>query len=433
MKRIGTGLVFLLLAIASPAQADDVLRIEITEGVVGAAPIAVVPLAWQGRGQPPELVSRIIEANLARSGRFSPLDEQQFPQQPDAPNDVDFRRWREAGAEHVLVGRYGPASGGGYEVRFHLLDVLRESQLAAYRIPAPEDGLRRAAHRISDIVYEAILDEPGAFDTRIAYILAAQKDGDTEYRLMIADSDGHNAQPVLVSRQPLMSPAWSPDGRRLAYVSFEGRRSQVIVQNLITGERERVSARPGINGAPAWSPDGERLALALSEGSHVDIHVLDMDTRELTRVTRGGAINTEPAWSPDGQQLAFTSDRGGRPQVYVHDFSENRVRRLTFEGSYNARPRFSPDGEILAMVHGRQGRFMIGALDLDGGGLRVLSDGPLDESPDFSPNGAMIIHASQRGGRGELATVSVDGQVRQRLSVAEGEVREPAWSPLRSR
>ncbi len=423
----------LLLALIAPVQGSDVLRIEITEGVVGAAPIAVVPFAWEGRGQAPEAVAGIIEANLARSGRFSPLDGRQFPQQPSSPNDVNFRRWREAGVDHVLVGRYGPASGGGYEVRFHLLDVLRESQIAAYRIPAPEAGLRRAAHRVSDIVYEAILDEPGAFDTRIAYILAAQDDGRPEYRLMIADSDGYNARPILVSRQPLMSPAWSPDGRRLAYVSFEGRRSQVMVQDLGSGERERVSSRRGINGAPAWSPDGRRLALALSEGGNVDIYVMDMDSRDLRRITRDSAINTEPSWSPDGRQLAFTSDRGGPPQIYTYDFEKNEIRRLTFEGRYNARPRFSPDGETLAVVHGRDGRFTIAAVDLRGGGVRILSGGPLDESPDFSPNGAMIIHASRRGDRGELATVSVDGQVRQRLSMAEGQVREPAWSPLRSR
>lgn len=422
-----------LLVPLMPVQASDVLRIEITEGVVGAAPIAVVPFTWEGRGRPPEVVDTIIEANLARSGRFSPMARANLPQQPDSPGDVNFRRWREAGMDHVLIGRYQPASDGGYEVRFHLLDVLREQQLAAYRIPAPEGGLRRAAHRISDLVYEAILEEPGAFDTRVAYILAAQNNGRPEYRLMIADSDGHNARPILVSRQPLMSPAWSPDGGQLAYVSFEGRRSQIMVQDLRTGERERVSAQRGINGAPAWSPDGRRLALALSDGGSVNIHVLDMRSREMTQITRSSAINTEPSWSPDGRRLAFTSDRGGRPQVYAYDFDENRISRLTFEGRYNARPRFSPDGETLAVVHGREGRFMIGAMDLRGGGLRILSEGPLDESPDFSPNGAMIIHASRRGGRGELATVSVDGQVRQRLTMADGEVREPVWSPLRSR
>ncbi len=429
MKRIGLSLALLLLPLSA---ASDVLRIEIVEGVTGAAPIAVV-LEWEGRGQPPQAVDEIINANLARTGRFSPLKADAFPQRPSSPGDVNYRRWREAGVDHLLIGRYGPREGGGYEVRFYLLDVLRESQLVAYRIPAPSDGLRRVAHRVSDIAWEAVTGQAGAFDTRLAYVNAREVDGAQEYRLMVADSDGHNARPIVVSRQPLMSPAWSPDGRQLAYVSFEGRRSQVVVQDLATGERERVSTRAGINGAPAWSPDGRRLALALSDSGDVNIHVMDMASRELTRLTRGSAIDTEPAWSPDGERLAFTSDRGGAPQVYEYNFDNAQVRRLTFDGGYNARPRYRADGRSLAVVHGHRGRYMIGAVDLDSRSLRLLSEGPLDESPDFAPNGAMVIYAARRGGQGELATVSFDGQARQRLSSAEGEVREPAWSPLRSR
>ncbi len=425
---LATAAATLLLVLVGVARAE--LTIEITRGAEGALPIAVVPFGTQGP-PPPVDVAQVIAEDLRRSGRFAPLERGDMIAFPHSGREVSFRDWRLLDVGSLVVGRV-LREGTGYRVQFQLFDVFRGIQLAGYSIPTEAGRLRRTAHQIADIVYETLTGEPGAFATRIAYVTVSRgPDGASRYVLTVADADGHDPRPVLRSRQPILSPAWSPDGRRLAYVSFEGGRSKVYVQELATGRREAVAAWPGLNSAPAWSPDGRRLALTLSKDGNPEIYVLDLQSRALRRLTRHLAIDTEPAWSPDGRHIVFTSDRGGGPQLYRIPAEGGRAERLTFEGRYNARAAYAPDGRRLALVHRERGRYRIAVLDLEDRTLQLLSDGPLDESPSFAPNGSMILYATQRDGRGTLAAVSVDGRVRQRLSAPEGDTREPAWSPFR--
>lgn len=412
--------------------ASAVLTITITQGVEGALPIAVVPFAWEGATRvPPEPLDAIIASNLRRTGRFNPLPRADMPGTPHEGTDIDFRDWRRLGVEAIVVGRLRARPDGGYVVEFQLFDVFKGLQLAGYSIPTPAADLRRTAHQISDIVYERLTGEPGAFATYIAYVVEERTAlGERRYTLAVADSDGHNPQVVLESAKPVLSPAWSPDGKRLAYVSFEGGNSEVYIQDLGTGRREKVAAFNGINSAPAWSPDGQRLALTLSRDGNPEIYVLDLETRALRRLTTNAAIDTEAQWAPDGASLVFTSDRGGRPQIYRIAAEGGRPQRVTFEGDYNARARYSPDGERLVVVHGRRGSYHIAVLDVRTGALRILSDALLDESPSIAPNGALIIYATQDAEGSALAAVSMDGRVRQRLSAQEGQLREPAWSPF---
>ncbi|MDJ0870476.1 MAG: Tol-Pal system beta propeller repeat protein TolB [Gammaproteobacteria bacterium] len=433
MRKIVVGCSILgLFAMLWVAPVQAVLTIKITRGIEGALPIAVVPFAWEGgsAGAPLD-VADIVAADLRRTGRFAPLPERDLPGRPSDGSQVDFRDWRRLGTENLVVGRLKAQPNGNYQVQFQLFDVFRGVQLTGYSIPSTARDLRTTAHQISDIIYEKLTGDRGAFATRIAYVTQSKgPDGNKRYALEVADSDGYDPQSVLESAQPILSPAWSPDGNKLAYVSFETGQSAIYVQNLATGTRERVAGYPGINGAPAWSPDGRRLAMSLSREGNPEIHILDLDTRRLQRVTYNAAIDTEPAWSPDGRSLVFTSDRGGKPQIYRIAVTGGKAQRLTFEGSYNARASFSPDGARLTMVHGDQGAYRIGLLDLETNALRVLSDARLDESPSFAPNGTMIIYATNDDRGAALAAVSVDGRVHQRLTFQKGMVREPAWSPF---
>jgi TolB protein len=420
----------LVLALLVPAQAHAVLTIRITQGAEGAQPIAIVPFG-AGTATPPLDVAAVVAEDLARTGRFAPVPVADLPGRPQDGTQIDFRDWRRLGSENLVVGRVGLESAGQYGVQFQLFDVFKGQQLAGYAFSAREATLRRVAHKIADIIYERLTGERGAFATRVAYVTESRGPGGARrYALEVADSDGHGPHTVLDSGQPILSPAWSPDGRSLAYVSFEEGRSVVYTQDLATGRRTKVADFEGINSAPAWSPDGQRLALTLSREGNPDIYIMDLPSRELRRLTDNPSIDTEASWAPDGQSLVFTSDRGGRPQIYRVASTGGPARRVTFEGDYNARARYSPDGKRLALVHGNRGRYRIAVLDLDTGALRVLTETRLDESPSFAPNGAMVIYASSEGGGGALDVVSVDGRVRQRLTAASGAVREPAWSPF---
>lgn len=416
-----------LLLVASAARA--VLTIEITQGLDVGIPVAVVPFGWTGPGQPPHSVSDIVEANLARSGRFRLLPRQDLPALPREDRDVSFPEWRLVKAEALIIGSVRQQQPGHYQVEFRLYDVFKGTQLAGFRYTVSGEMLRRVAHQISDIVYEKLTGEPGAFNTRIAYITKEDAPGGAVYRLQVADSDGHNPQTIVRSTEPMLSPAWSPDGRRLAYVAFENERTKVYIQNIADGRRELVAGFKGINSAPAFSPDGRQLALTLSRDGNPEIYVLDLGTRELRRLTHDPAIDTEPAWSPDGRHIVFTSDRSGRPQLYRMPAAGGGAERLTFEGTYNARASYSPDGRMLVLTSMHNGRFHIATLDLATRALQVLTDTPLDESPSFAPNGRMILYATELRGRGVLATVSSDGRVRQVYRFEQGDVREPAWSP----
>lgn len=402
------------------------LVIEITKGIEGAIPIAVVPFGAQTAL--PEDIAAIVSADLQRSGRFDPLRSQSYLDRPTTYGEINFTNWRALTADYIVVGRVEPAVGG-YRVQFELAEVFQGNQLLGLSFDVNESDLRRAAHRLSDLIYEKITGERGAFSTRIAYVLAERQIDRESYSLIVADADGYDPRVVLRSSEPVMSPAWSPDGSRLAYVSFEGRRAQIVVQDLYSGNRQIIADYPGINGAPAWSPDGRYLALTLSKDGNPEIYLYSLGRGGLARLTNTQAIDTEAAWAPDGSYIVFTSDRGGGPQLYRVDISGERPLRITFEGDYNADPAPSPDGRHLAMVHRRQGRFHIAVMDQQTNQLRILTDGGLDESPSFAPNGRMIIYATTQGGRGVLAAVSVDGRVQQSLVSQSGDVREPAWSP----
>ena len=429
---IWLGLVLLLSAQITLSE-EEILTIRITRSIEGAEPIAVVPFGWLGAGGSPERLAQIVADDLARTGRYVPIPYADLPSRPTHASEVEFGDWRILGAANLVIGRVAEPQPNLYQITFRLFDIFRARQVAGFEFPeVTRDELRRVAHRISDIIYEALTGERGAFDTRIAYITERRdEDGARHYSLRIADSDGHNPFTILDSTQPVLSPAWSPDGQRLAYVSYENREPRIFIQNLSTGERSLVSAFPGINGAPAWSPDGERLALTLSKDGNPEIYILDLASRRLRRVTLNSSIDTEPVWSPDGSMLAFTSDRSGRAQVYTVDVAAGKPVRLTFEGKYNARPRYSPDGSKLALVHQKEHEFRIAVLDLESGELRVLTETELDESPSFAPNGSMILYATIQNDISILAAVSTDGRMRQQLGVQQGAVREPAWSPYR--
>lgn len=415
------------LAYGRPAAA--VLTIEITKGADTGIPIAIVPFGWNGPVKPPVDIADVVQTDLLRSGRFSAVPPQDFVSHPKDDKDVVFKDWRIAKAEALLIGSVAPAGPGRYQIQFRLYDVFKQAQLAGLRYTVNANMLRSVAHQIADIVYEKLTGEPGAFNTRIAYVT---KEGakNAVYKLQVADADGHNPRTVVHSAEPLLSPSWSPDGKRLAYVSFEDGRPKVYVQTLADGRRDLIAEFKGINGAPAWSPDGQRLALALSKDGNAEIYIYRVAARELRRLTHDAAIDTEPSWSPDGRTLVFTSDRAGRPQIYRASADGGPAQRLTFEGDYNARASYSPDGKMLALVSGDRGRFHIATLQLETGALQVLTDTPLDESPTFAPNGRIILYASELRGRGVLASVSADGRVRQVFREEQGDVREPAWSPF---
>ena len=421
-----------LIAVSWPHTSHATLTIKITQGLEGAQPIAIVPFGLQqGSQPPPQDVARIIANDLTRSARFSPLPVGDLPSRPSTASAVNFSDFRILGTPNLVIGKVNRLANGRFKVEFRLFDVFRGAQLTGYELDARPDELRRIAHQMSDIIYEALTGERGAFDTRIAYVTELRSGGTSKYALNVADSDGFNPQVVLESKAPIVSPAWSPNGRQLAYVSFEGDRPRIFSQNLATGTRQVIAAFPGLNGAPAWSPDGKQMAMTLSKDGNAEIYVMDVDSRRLRRLTVGAAIDTEPAWAPDGKSLVFTSDRGGTPQIYRISATGGRATRLTFEGKYNSRATFAPDGKSLALVHGSKGTFRTAVLDLENKALLVLTKTTLDESPSFAPNGSMILYATSDAGGGTLAGVSTDGRVRQELGTQQGDVREPAWSPFR--
>jgi TolB protein len=414
-----------------PARAE--LQIEITSGVRDPIPIAIVPFA-NGAGSNVSLdVADVVQHDLQGSGRFRALPRDRMPATPTQADEVQAPNWKATGTDYVAVGRVSALDDGNLAVDFDLVNTLTGARLARQRFVGSPTALRNAAHRVSDAIYQKILGVRGAFATRISYVVVSGVAPALHYQLMVADQDGANAHLILDSRFPLMSPAWSPDGQWLAYVSFETKHSAIYVQLVKSGERRQVSARAGVNAAPAWSPDGKKLALTLGgSGGNPDIYVLDLGTQALTRITDDPAIDTEPEWAPDGRSLYFTSDRAGSPQIYqIAPQAGARPKRITFSGNYNARPRVSPDGTQLAMVTMDNGNYRIAVQDLSNAAVRVLSHGHLDESPSFAPNGATLIYSEREGNHGELATVSTDGLTGLRLKSGEGEViQDPAWGPF---
>ena len=433
-RRLGARLLGVVAACAGLANiAEAQLNITITEGQDAAVPIAVVPFGWQGSGPPAFDIAGVVSADLGSSGRFAPLATNEMVSRPTQAAQINFQEWRVLDADYLVIGTLTADTPDSFTATFQLFDVLRGQSLTGFRLQAARADLRRAAHRISDMIFEELTGIPGVFSTQIAYISRERRsDGTRQFRLIVSDADGENAQRVAESSQPLLSPSWSPDARRIAYVSFEGGSSAVYVQTLRTGTRERVSNRAGINSSPTFSPDGRMLALTLSRDSgNLDIHTLDLSTQVLRQLTTSDSIDTEATWAPDGRSIYFTSDRAGGPQVYrVGTEPGARAQRITFEGIYNARPRLSPDGTLIAVVYGQDNRYRIGVVNADTGDLQILTNGRLDESPSFAPNGAQIIYATQENGRGVLASVSTDGRIQTQIAAVAGDVLEPVWGPF---
>ena len=428
MRLVGQLLAGLVCATAVHAE----LQIDITKGVTDPIPIAIVPLVAAGPGASAFDFAAVVQRDLDGSGRFRTMAPRAMRTMPRRAAEVVAADWHADGEDYVLVGTVSAMAGARLSIECDLVNTLTGQRLGSTHAVANPANPRAAAHQLSDFVYQKIMGTRGAFATRIAYVAVDGAPPVQHFQLIVADSDGENAQVVLDSHQPIMSPAWSADGQWLAYVSFENRVSSIVVQQLRSGERQRVSARVGVNGAPAWSPDGRRLALTLSgSGGNLDIYVLELATQALTRITDDPAIDTEPAWSVDGGNLYFTSDRSGGPQIYRTDVAvHQRVQRITFDSPYNARPRPSPDGRSLALVSREGSDYRIAVQDLASGSVRVLTRGSLDESPSFAPNGMGIIYAGRVGGRGTLETVAIDGEVSQRLKSDRGDVREPVWGPF---
>lgn len=430
MKRLLIAFVAGLLAVSSAANAE--LVIEITEGVDNPTAIAVVPFAWQGAGSAPEDIAAVVDGDLARSGQFAPVDRADMLSRPSTQADVFYRDWRAIDSKYIVLGRVSVADQ--MRIEFELFDVTRQKRVYKGVVSGPPSEARMLAHQLADAVYEELTGIPGAFATRLVYVSVTRVPGGKDYsRLTLADSDG--ARPIVLfeSREPVLGPTWSPDGKHIAYSSFESGRPAIYRQELTTGAREQLTNFKGINSSPSWSPDGKTMAMVLSKDGSPDIYLMDLASKRLTRVTRHYAIDTEPAWMPDGKSLLFTSDRGGKPQIYRYDLNAGTTERVTFEGTYNARARVAQDGRNVVMVHQQNRRFHIALLDLVTDRMQVLTATELDESPSIAPNGSMVLYATKHADRGILAAVSVDGGIKFRLPAREGDVREPAWSPYMKR
>lgn len=426
--RLWIALVALLAAaVTLPAQAA--LQVEITEGATGATPIAVVPFEL-GPGVDSSVdMASVVNSDLRGTGLFKPLPPEDMLAAPSRAEEVIFRNWRAVNVDYLVVGSVKADRGGGYQVRFQILDVYQGKVLGGYRIAASPENMRDVAHTIANKIYETVTGHEGYFRSRIAYVSAQKTDGHLRYRLMVSDYDGHNTEVLVSSRSPIMSPAWHPAGTKLAYVviGMEHGRASVRILDLLTGTMRVISARPGLNGAPAWSPTGNKLAMTLSYQGNPDIYIYNLVTDSLRQLTHSPAIDTEATWSPNGEYIAFTSGRGGSPQIYRIPVQGGIAERLTFQGESNQNPVYSPDGKHLAMVRSGANGYRIAILNLKTNNVRIVSEGPLDESPSFAPNGQALIYASQADS-GDFTMVSVTSGAERSLQ-QPGRAYAPAWGP----
>jgi len=423
-KQLGLVLALMLSSVASASE----LVIEITSGVDNPVPVAVVPFAWAGNKALPEDVANVVESDLERSGQFKALKRAAMLSFPSTEETVYYRDWRYLGTEYLVIGQVLPTEKG-FRVEYQLFDINKQKVMKSGAFVGGRKDLRALSHGVSDAIYEALTGLRGAFRTRVAYVAADKKVNPSYYQLLVADADGHNPKEILKSSQPIMSPSWSRDATKIAYVSFESNRPAIYIQNVLTRERQKIKSFKGLNGAPAWSPDGKKLALVLSKDGNAEIYVLNLETGKLQRITKHYGIDTEPSWTVDGKSIIFTSDRGGKPQIYQVELATKWVERLTFEGDYNARGSLTYDGRFLVLVSRHDDRFHIAVQDLQRGTMSTLTQSTLDESPSVAPNGSMVLYATESNGQDILAAVSIDGRVKYKLPAVFGVVREPAWSP----
>ncbi|KXB29917.1 translocation protein TolB [Dechloromonas denitrificans] len=421
MQRI-TRRAFLAFALLTAGIAQAQLSIEITGAGANRIPVAIADLL--GDATASRIITSTVRSDLERSGLFKLIDTTGAALDENA--QVNHADWKSRGADALAAGSIGRSPDGRMEARFRLYDTQKAVSLGGAAYITSNEQLRAAGHRIADYIYEKLTGEKGIFSTRIAYVVKSRG----QFLLQIADADGQGAATALTSTEPIISPAWSPDGSKLAYVSFEKKKPVIYVHSLASGQRSIVANFKGSNSAPAWSPDGRKLAIVLSKDGNSQLYVVNADGSGLQRLTQSGGIDTEPRYAADGGTIFFTSDRGGSPQIYQVGASGGEARRVTFEGSYNVSPRPSPDGKSLAFISRREGRFQLATMDLASRQVQVLTDSNKDESPSFAPNSRMILIATEVGGRGVLSAVSSDGRIKQRLSVAAGDVREPAWGPF---
>jgi TolB protein len=409
------------MAAAGPALAQ--FRVEVTGVGLTQLPIAIVP--FRGEADALQKVAAIVQADLERSGQFRAIDPSGAPAL-DETSRPDLSPWRQKAADSLVVGSTSRLADGRWDVRFRLWDVVRGESLAAGGYVVVANDLRLAAHRIADAIYEKLTGEKGVFSTRIAYVTKAGN----RFNLWVADADGENAQSALASSEPIISPAWSPDGKRLAYVSFESRKPVVYVHDVATGQRRLIANFRGSNSAPAWSPDGRTLAVTLSRDGGSQLYTIPSTGGQPTRLTQSGSIDTEPLYTADGRTIYFVSDRGGSPQIYRMPVGGGSPERVTFTGSYNISPALSPDGRWLAYISRISGAFKLQVMELATGNVQSLTDTSADESPSFAPNGRLIIYATRQGGAESLMTTTLDGKIKARLPGKGGDIREPDWGPF---
>ncbi len=427
-------LLLLIIFITIPYSAFAILSMELTRGIAGAIPIAIVP--FESDSSTSQDVSSIVTNDLKNSGRFKVYGRDALNQFPSDANNVSPDYFHSLGTENVVIGKVTPTSDGQYQVSFQLLDMFRgkgaNSITLSKKYVVPADQLRAVSHHISDLVFQQMTGIRGIFSTKIAYVVVqhGQMPQQTRYILEVSDQDGYSPRPLLNSPEPIMSPSWSPSGKQIAYVSFENKHSNIYIQDIGTGGRRLLSSYPGINGAPAWSADGRKLALVLSKSGSPNVYVMDIASRQLKQVTRDFYINTEPAWAPDGKSLLFTSNRSNNPQIYQVNLGSGAISRMSFDGDYNARASYTHDGRYIAMIHRVSGIYRIGILDLDSGTTRVVTNSSNDSvSPSIAPNSSMILYDTVLNGRNMLGMVSSDGRIELLLPARNGEAQDPAWSP----
>lgn len=444
IRKLLNSVIFLSIFLATASYAA--LDLQLTQGVRGAIPIAIVPFSGQADPSAPDNIAGVVNTDLQNSGRFNVMNQGDMQQKPHNGSEVDFSYWQKQNLSNLVVGSVEPAGSGRYRVQFQLLNAYANKGQSDKNSAAPAwqsavllsnsftvnaSQLRSLGHHISDLIYQNLTGDRGIFSTRIAYVIAQpMRGGGGQYSLEVSDMDGYNPKPLLKSPQPILSPSWSPNGQRIAYVSYEGQDPIIYVQDVASGNRQVVSKFPGLNSAPSWSPDGQKLALVLTRTGAPKIFIMDMNSRQLTQVTDGTSIDTEPTWSPDGKSLYFTSNRGGQPQIYRVAVNGGDVQRVTFESKYNASPSLASDGKTLAILSGGGNQYNIAVQDVASGRYTVLTQSGNDQSPSMAPNGKMVLYATQTGGRGVLGMVSTDGKVKLTLPARDGDVREPAWGPF---